>query len=117
MGLRRIGVLPPNAARRKVTMQVLAARPRLSYARLLMTADTPPAPRAPTDDVLLRRFRDAGEEDALAALIARHWERAWRLAWCIVRDPAVAEDAAQQAFVKVAAGAKGYEDEGRFDGW
>ncbi|MDN5796579.1 MAG: SigE family RNA polymerase sigma factor [Intrasporangium sp.] len=38
-------------------------------------------------------------DDAIAELYAAHWTRLVRLAWLLVRDQSVAEDAVQDAFV------------------
>ena len=54
----------------------------------------------PLDDhELVARARD-GDADAFGALVARHQQAAFRVAWLIVRDPGEAEDAVQEAFVK-----------------
>jgi RNA polymerase sigma factor (sigma-70 family) len=54
----------------------------------------------PLDDhELVARARD-GDGDAFGALVARHQQVAFRVAWLTVRDPGEAEDAVQEAFVK-----------------
>ena len=54
----------------------------------------------PLDDhELVARARD-GDADAFGALVARHQQAAFRVAWLTVRDPGEAEDAVQEAFVK-----------------
>src|SRR5262252_2331260 len=68
-----------------------------------------------TDAELYGSYRDRRDEDALRSLMARYWDRAFRLAWRIVRDPAEAEDAAQQALVKAARG--GWRGEAPFSVW
>lgn len=40
-----------------------------------------------------------GSEEALAELFRRHWPRAHRAAFLVVRDPSAAEDIAQEAFL------------------
>jgi len=72
------------------------------------------APEAEGDDALFARYRARRDDDALAALLGRHWTRAFSLAQRIVRDPALAEDAAQEAFVKLARATGGYDERGRF---
>jgi RNA polymerase sigma factor (sigma-70 family) len=42
----------------------------------------------------------AGDAAAFGALVERHQEVAFRAAWLVVRDPALAEDVAQDAFVR-----------------
>jgi RNA polymerase sigma-70 factor (ECF subfamily) len=59
-----------------------------------------PRPRrwAPADRRLIRAAQK-GSEDALAELFQRHWPRAHRAAYLVVRESAAAEDIAQEAFV------------------
>jgi RNA polymerase sigma-70 factor (ECF subfamily) len=47
----------------------------------------------------LIRAAQGGSEEALEALFRRHWREAHRAAYAIVRDPAAAEDIAQEAFL------------------
>jgi RNA polymerase sigma-70 factor (ECF subfamily) len=47
----------------------------------------------------LIREAQQGSGEALAALYARHWERAQRAAYLVVHDAAAAEDIAQEAFL------------------
>jgi RNA polymerase sigma factor (sigma-70 family) len=51
------------------------------------------------DSELARRARE-GDDVAYEELVKRHGQIAFRVAWLITRDPAEAEDAAQEAFVK-----------------
>jgi RNA polymerase sigma-70 factor (ECF subfamily) len=74
------------------------------------------APEGAADEDLYRRYSEARDEEALGALVRRHWERLFRLAWRIVRDPAIAEDVAQQSLVK-AIGRGGWRGEGTLVGW
>lgn len=53
------------------------------------------------DATLLRRFRDLGDRQALAAFYQRHAQRAWRLARRLAGNDADAEDALQGALVDV----------------
>jgi RNA polymerase sigma-70 factor (ECF subfamily) len=55
------------------------------------------------DEALLEAFRERSDEGALDELVRRHWEPALRIARAIVRDDALAQDAAQEAFVRLAA--------------
>lgn len=41
------------------------------------------------------------KEAQFASLVERHWRFAWKIAWTILRHPQDAEDAAQEAFVKM----------------
>jgi len=55
--------------------------------------------RPSADDELVARAR-AGDDDAYAALVARHRDVAFRTAWLITGTAADAEDTAQEAFIK-----------------
>lgn len=55
---------------------------------------------ADTDEVLAARVRD-GDESALAELYDRHADRLFALASSIVRDPAAAEEAVADAFLRL----------------
>jgi RNA polymerase sigma-70 factor (ECF subfamily) len=50
-------------------------------------------------DAALVRSAQRGSEDAVEALFRRHWARAHRAAYLIVRDADAAEDIAQEAFL------------------
>lgn len=41
------------------------------------------------------------DEAQFANLVERHWRFAWKIAWSILRNPQDAEDAAQEAFLKM----------------
>lgn len=74
-------------------------------------AETGPAANAPGDPqeaALVARAR-AGDADAWEALVRRHQEPVFRLAYLILGDAAEAEDAAQEAFIRA------YLALGRFD--
>jgi RNA polymerase sigma-70 factor (ECF subfamily) len=51
------------------------------------------------DDAALVRAAQRGSEEAIEALFRRHWRRAHRAAYLIVRDADAAEDIAQEAFL------------------
>ena len=55
---------------------------------------------ATTDDGELVLRLSAGDDAALAPLVARHWGEAWRVARPLAGD-AAAEDAAQEAFLQL----------------
>ncbi len=88
----------------------VALTPRAVYHRLTMEA------AAGTDEELYARYRDARDEESLGALVRRHWDRLFGLAWRVLRDPALAEDAAQQAFVTLAR-SRAYRGEGPLAAW
>jgi len=50
-------------------------------------------------DAELVRAAQRGSEEAVEALFRRHWRRAHRAAFLIIRDAAAAEDIAQEAFL------------------
>ncbi|MBS1887432.1 MAG: RNA polymerase sigma factor [Actinobacteria bacterium] len=50
-------------------------------------------------DAALVRAAQRGSEEAIEALFRRHWRRAHRAAYLIVRDADAAEDIAQEAFL------------------
>jgi RNA polymerase sigma-70 factor (ECF subfamily) len=53
----------------------------------------------PRADAALVRAAQRGSEEAIEALFRRHWRRAHRAAYLIVRDADAAEDIAQEAFL------------------
>ncbi|HEV2787218.1 MAG TPA: RNA polymerase sigma factor [Solirubrobacteraceae bacterium] len=50
-------------------------------------------------DAALVRAAQAGSEEAVEALFARHWPDVYRAAYLVARDRAAAEDIAQEAFL------------------
>ena len=68
------------------------------------------------DDELVRRARE-GEADALARLVERHHEMAFRVALGYTRDPDLAADVTQNAFVKAMRGLARFRGEARFRTW
>ncbi|HWI07052.1 MAG TPA: RNA polymerase sigma factor [Solirubrobacteraceae bacterium] len=54
--------------------------------------------RSPSDGALVRAAQ-AGSDEAVESLFARHWPDAYRAAYLIARDRAAAEDIAQEAFL------------------
>src|SRR2546428_11501609 len=62
-----------------------------------------------SDEVLCRRTAER-DEAAFEVLVARYQERAYRLAWSIVRNAEDARDLSQEAFIPL------YQAAGRFDG-
>lgn len=71
---------------------------------------------ASSDSDLARRAR-AGETWAFEQLVRRHAAMAVGAAARITRDPALAEDAAQEAFWKAFRALPGYREEQNFGGW
>jgi RNA polymerase sigma-70 factor (ECF subfamily) len=70
----------------------------------------------PSDADLAARAR-GGEIFAFEALVHRHAHTAIAAAYRIIRDPALAEDAAQEAFLRVHRGLGGYEERSEFAAW
>ncbi|MDE2341091.1 MAG: sigma-70 family RNA polymerase sigma factor [Alphaproteobacteria bacterium] len=59
-----------------------------------------------------------GTQAAFATLVARHHSRCFTLAWRVLNDPAEAEDAVQDAFLKLWNNKISYDPaRGNFSGW
>jgi RNA polymerase sigma-70 factor, ECF subfamily len=69
-----------------------------------------------SDPILVTRAKD-GDEQALAALVARHQPKVERLARHILRDPEDARDAAQEALAKVCVRLGQYRGGAQFSTW
>ena len=70
------------------------------------------------DDALLMADVQRGDHAAFAALVKRHHGRCYRLAWHILNDRGEAEDATQEAFLKVWKQARTFAPgRGQFSGW
>lgn len=65
------------------------------------------------DQQLMLQVAD-GNLEAFAVLVDRHRQTAWRVAYRMLGDPAEAEDAAQQAFLKIFEAADRYEPTAAF---
>ncbi len=70
-----------------------------------------------SDEAIYEEYRRGGEARALDALVARHWERVFRLALGVTGDRTAAEDVAQDAFVEVVVAARAGESLDPFGGW
>lgn len=68
------------------------------------------------DEVLAERAKD-GCRDSFAALIARHYDRIYRLAWRIAGSQGQAEDIAQDVCVKLAVAIRGFRGDAAFSTW
>ncbi len=68
------------------------------------------------DEALVRRARD-GEEGALSALVNRHTDAVYRVALAIAGDRDLAEDIAQDAFLKAFRGLEGFRGDASFRTW
>lgn len=70
----------------------------------------------PGDEVLCRRVAE-GDETAFELLVTRYQQRAWRLAWSILRDAEEARDISQEAFVRLYRSADRFDGRSRFSTW
>ena len=71
------------------------------------------SPSAEADDALMFAVGH-GDTEAFGEIVRRYQETVWRTAWRILGDAALAEDAAQDAFLKVLGAAPRYRPEGQF---
>jgi RNA polymerase sigma-70 factor (ECF subfamily) len=69
------------------------------------------------DERRLLRLCQQGDEAALAELIRRYQERVYRLAWRVLGDATLAEEAAAATFVKVWAKCGSWRDEAAVGTW
>ncbi|MBL4848983.1 MAG: sigma-70 family RNA polymerase sigma factor [Planctomycetes bacterium] len=70
-----------------------------------------------TDDRVLISRLAGGDQAALETLLERHWESAYRVALRFTKDPASAEDSAQEAFVNVLKHAGDFDPTRGFSSW
>lgn len=69
------------------------------------------------DADLVDRARDLEDVDAFAELVARHRDRAYRVALRVCRNPPDAEDVAQDAFVRAWRALPDFRGDARFSTW
>ncbi|MGA0530944.1 RNA polymerase sigma factor [Hansschlegelia sp. KR7-227] len=69
-----------------------------------------------SDQALVQRAK-AGDRRAFAALVDRHYGALHRFAWRCLGDAAEAEDAAQEALIRIARGLDGFEGRSSFTTW
>lgn len=69
-----------------------------------------------TDRTLVERA-NAGSADAYAALFARHWSTTWKAAFAVTGRRELADDAAQDAFIRAAAELRQFDPERPFGPW
>lgn len=70
----------------------------------------------PSDEELVRRARD-GDEAALSALVRRHTDAVFRVALSITSDPHLAQDTAQDAFLKAFRALETFRGDAAFRTW
>ena len=68
------------------------------------------------DAALVERVRD-GSLDAAVELFRRHWPAAWKAAYAVTGDRALADDAAQDAVVRAFAALDRFDAERPFEPW
>lgn len=68
------------------------------------------------DSVIVRDVQD-GRTEAFATLVDRHKETVYATLMRLTSDPQVAEELAQEAFVRAYRGLKGFRGEARFGTW
>lgn len=70
----------------------------------------------PSDEELCGRIaqRDAG---AFELLVERYQERAYRIAWSVVRDREEAKDCSQEAFIRLHESAESFAGQAKFSTW
>jgi RNA polymerase sigma-70 factor (ECF subfamily) len=95
-------VQPPGRQPRQVVRPLRPERP-LVYEKL-------------SDPILVRRVKD-GDQQALAALCTRHAARVHRIALHVLRDPDDANDAAQEALVKLVRRVQQFRGDAQFSTW
>ena len=70
----------------------------------------------PSDEALCQRVADR-DEAAFDILVGRYQERAYRLAWSILRDAEEARDLSQEAFARLYQAAHRFDGRARFSTW
>ena len=70
----------------------------------------------PSDERLCRQVADR-EPGAFDLLVERHQERAYRIAWSVLRDREAAKDCSQDAFLKVYESAGSFAGQSKFSTW
>jgi RNA polymerase sigma-70 factor (ECF subfamily) len=69
-----------------------------------------------SDEALCQRVAN-GDEAAFDLLVGRYQERAYRLAWSILRDAEEARDLSQEAFIRLYQAANSFGGRARFSTW
>ena len=70
----------------------------------------------PTDEALCRSVANR-EPGSFDLLVERYQERAYRIAWSVVRDREDAKDCAQEAFLKLHESASSFAGQSKFSTW
>lgn len=89
-------------------------------ARLAIAADhagTTAADSTESNDLELVELTKLGHTEAFSELVRRHQQMTYNLAYRFMRDPALAEDMAQEAFLKAFRLLKGFRGDSSFSTW
>jgi RNA polymerase sigma-70 factor (ECF subfamily) len=70
----------------------------------------------PSDEDLCRRVAER-DEGAFDLLVGRYQERAYRIAWSVVRDREEAKDCSQEAFIRLHESAGSFAGQAKFSTW
>jgi RNA polymerase sigma-70 factor, ECF subfamily len=70
----------------------------------------------PSDEDLCRRVAER-DEAAFDLLVTRYQERAYRIAWSVVRDREEAKDCSQEAFIRLHESAASFAGQAKFSTW
>ena len=70
----------------------------------------------PSDEDLCRRVAQ-DDEGAFDLLVGRYQERAYRIAWSVVRDREEAKDCSQEAFIRLHESAGSFAGQAKFSTW
>lgn len=70
----------------------------------------------PSDEVLCRRIAQQ-DRGAFDLLVERYQERAYRIAWSVVRDREDAKDCSQEAFIRLLESAGSFAAKAKFSTW
>ncbi|MBP8129191.1 MAG: RNA polymerase sigma factor [Candidatus Hydrogenedentes bacterium] len=86
-------------------------------ASAVMTATAQGLAAPETSDLDLVRRSKRGDREAFSELVRRHQNIVYNVAYRFMRDPALAEDMAQEAFIKAFRLLKGFRGECSFSTW
>ena len=70
----------------------------------------------PSDEDLCRQVAER-DDGAFDLLVARYQERAYRIAWSVVRDREEAKDCSQEAFIRLHESAGSFAGQAKFSTW
>jgi len=70
-----------------------------------------------TEETALLRRAQAGDQDAFGEVVNRHWKRAFWTAYDVLYDHDLAQDVAQEAFVKAHRALQSYDLDRDFASW